>query len=73
MKRILTLALFLVVTSAAISQSKLPPLDKSPMDVSYFPDNYPVLKIQEKLTDPLMARVIYSRPQKMTGRFLENS
>lgn len=64
MKRILTLALFLVVTGAAVAQSKLPPLDKSPMDVSYFPDNYPVLKIQDKLTDPLMARVIYSRPQK---------
>ncbi|HEU4633254.1 MAG TPA: DUF2911 domain-containing protein [Flavisolibacter sp.] len=43
---------------------KLPVLDKSPMDMAYYPANYPVLKIQEKTTEPLMARVIYSRPQK---------
>ncbi|HYD21478.1 MAG TPA: DUF2911 domain-containing protein [Flavipsychrobacter sp.] len=43
---------------------KLPEMDKSPMDMAYFPDNYPVLKIQGKATDPLVARVIYSRPQK---------
>ena len=30
----------------------------------YYPANYPVLKIQEKVTEPLLARVIYSRPQK---------
>ncbi len=45
----------------------LPPVDKSPMDMSYSPNNYPVLKIQDKLTEPLVARVIYSRPQK-SGR-----
>ena len=44
--------------------AKLPPLDKSPLDITYFPDNYPMLKTQEKLTEPLMARIIYSRPQK---------
>lgn len=43
---------------------KLPQLDKSPMDMAYYPVNYPVLKIQDKLTEPLVARVIYSRPQK---------
>jgi hypothetical protein len=48
-------------TSAAV---KLPQLDKSPMDMAYYPDNYPVLKIQDKATEPLIARVIYSRPQK---------
>jgi hypothetical protein len=49
----------------ACSQSaNLPPLDKSPMDMSYFPNNYPVLKIQNKTTELPMARVIYSRPQK---------
>lgn len=45
----------------------LPPVDKSPLDISYFPANYPVLKIQDKITEPLMARIIYSRPQK-SGR-----
>lgn len=42
----------------------MPPVDKSPMDMSYYPNNYPVLKIQDKVTEPLVARVIYSRPQK---------
>lgn len=43
---------------------KMPQLDKSPMDMAYYPVNYPVLKIQDKATEPLVARVIYSRPQK---------
>jgi hypothetical protein len=34
------------------------------MDMSYYPSGYPVLKIQDKLTEPLVARVIFSRPQK---------
>jgi len=46
------------------SQSRFPQLDKSPMDMSYYPANYPILKIQDKATDPLIARVIYGRPQK---------
>lgn len=46
------------------AQSKIPPVDKSPMDMVYYPANYPVLKIQNKATEPLVARVIYSRPQK---------
>ena len=49
---------------AAKAQTKLPPVDKSPMDMSYYPNGYPVLKIQDKATEPLVARVIYSRPQK---------
>jgi hypothetical protein len=51
------------------AQTKLPPIDKSPMDMSYYPNGYPVLKIQDKATEPLMARVIYSRPQK-NGRVI---
>lgn len=65
MKKI-TLFLFICCFTAfsAIAQQKLPALDKSPMDMSYYPTSYPVLKIQDKATDPLIARVIYSRPQK---------
>ncbi len=48
----------------AAAQPKFPPLDKSPLDINYYPDNYPLLKIQGKATEPLIARVIYSRPQK---------
>jgi hypothetical protein len=55
--------------SNSTAQTKLPPIDKSPMDMSYYPNGYPVLKIQEKATEPLMARVIYSRPQK-NGRLI---
>jgi Protein of unknown function (DUF2911) len=47
--------------------TKIPALDKSPMDMSYYPVNYPVLKIQNKVTSPLIMRVIYSRPQ-LNGR-----
>lgn len=64
MKAILTLALLLTFSLASVAQLKLPATDKSPLDISYFPDNYPVLKIQDKMTEPLVARVIYSRPQK---------
>ena len=62
--------LFSVITTICFSltglhaQTKLPLLDKSPIDMSYCPDGYPVLKIQDKITTPLTARVIYRRPQK---------
>ena len=39
------------------------------MDMSYYPVGYPSLKIQNKLTEPLAARIIYSRPQK-SGRVI---
>jgi hypothetical protein len=53
-----------VMAFVSNAQVKLPPVDKSPMDMSYYPVGYPVLKIQDKATEPLMARVIFSRPQK---------
>ncbi len=49
---------------AQTDENKMPALDKSPMDMAYFPNDYPILKTQDKATDPLIARVIYSRPQK---------
>jgi hypothetical protein len=49
---------------AQTNESKLPAVDKSPMDMAYYPLNYPVLKIQDKAAEPLVARVIYSRPLK---------
>ncbi|MFN8250419.1 MAG: DUF2911 domain-containing protein [Ferruginibacter sp.] len=65
MKKLLVLffAAGLCIT-AANAQTKLPPVDKSPMDMSYYPNGYPVSKIQDKPLDPLVARVIYSRPMK---------
>ena len=48
----------------AMAQSELPPVDKSPMDMSYYPVDYPVLKISDKVADSPAARIIYGRPQK---------
>jgi hypothetical protein len=68
MKKILVLLVFSqLVFISLMAQQGMPGIDKSPMDMSYYPANYPVLKIQDKITDPLVARVIYSRPQK-SGR-----
>jgi hypothetical protein len=68
MKELLSIiSLFFLTLIAAKAQStteEMPPLDKSPMDMSYYPNNYPLLKISEKTTDPPIARVIYGRPQR---------
>ena len=32
--------------------------------MSYYPANYPILKIQNKTTEPPVARIVYSRPLK---------
>jgi hypothetical protein len=61
--------LLLSILYCGAQSNNLPALDKSPMDMCYFPNNYPVLKIQDKVTEPVLARVIYSRPQK-NGRII---
>lgn len=60
----LLFSLLLFCVSASLAQFKIPAIDKSPMDMVYYPVNYPVLKIQNKVSEPLMARIIYSRPLK---------
>lgn len=50
--------------SAQSDSAQLPPMDKSPMDMSYYPSDYPILKISDKATDAPVVRVIYGRPQK---------
>lgn len=63
--RIIVSSILLITTALSQAQgNKVPAVDKSPLDISYYPANYPVLKIQDKLTEPLLARVIYSRPSK---------
>ena len=63
MKYILSL---LIIASAFTVQAQPKPteLDKSPMDMSYWPNNYPILKINGKAKDMPVARVVYSRPLK---------
>jgi hypothetical protein len=45
-------------------QNKYATVDKSPLDMSFYPVNYPILKIQDKVSEPLVARIVYSRPMK---------
>lgn len=42
-------------------------VDKSPMDMAYYPVDFPKLNMSQHNQEPLIARVIYSRPQK-SGR-----
>ena len=39
-------------------------LDKSPLDMSYYPVEYPKLKMTGTANEDVVARVIYSRPKK---------
>jgi hypothetical protein len=64
MKNYTVLFSFLLVCSTAFAQPKPTELDKSPLDVSYLPSNYPLLKMSGKTKDAPIARVLYSRPQK---------
>jgi len=64
MKKIVVLAGLMMGMILAEAQTKPVGLDSSPLDMSYYPVDYPVLKIQDKASEPLIARVVYSRPQK---------
>ncbi len=64
MKKILLLAAGFCFLSLSLLAQALPAVDKSPMDMSYYPANYPSLKVQDKMTEAIVARVIYSRPKK---------
>jgi hypothetical protein len=64
MKRFCLFAFLCLATAVCFAQPKPTELDKSPLDVSYCPANYPILKMNGKSTDVPVARVIYSRPQK---------
>ena len=64
MKKIIAV-FFCLVTIASYAQLKPTDLDKSPMDMSYSPQGYPILKMNGKITTAPSARVIYSRPQKL--------
>ncbi|MEJ7736214.1 MAG: DUF2911 domain-containing protein [Chitinophagaceae bacterium] len=63
MKIIITGAVFVCAVFTGFGQNKISAMDQSPMDMCYYPANFPILKIQDKITEPLVARVIYSRPQ----------
>jgi hypothetical protein len=62
------LSIFVLLTASAqipaSNRSIVSPLDQSPMDMAYFPNNYTILKSQDKVKEAPLARVIFSRPQK---------
>jgi hypothetical protein len=60
---------FLLSVFCAQAQQKPTELDKSPMDMSYWPANYPILKMSGKAKDMPVARIIYGRPLK-NGRVI---
>ena len=66
---------FLILHSFLIAQDKLPPLDRSSLDMSYCPSGYPINKASSNAIEPLVARVIYSRPglnnRKIFGELIE--
>ena len=55
----------------------LPPIthytvpDHSPMDMVYFPGDYPLLKMADRTTSPPLMRIIYSRPQKENRKIFD--
>jgi len=52
-----------------IFANRLAPVDLSPLDISYFPADYPVRRMTGDVRRGPLARVIYSRPHK-SGREL---
>ncbi len=49
-------------------QNPFAPVDISPMDVSYFPVDFPVQKMTTKLNTAPVMRVLYSRPHRQGRR-----
>jgi len=45
--------------------------DRSPMDMLYFPGDYPLLKMAGKTSELPLIRIIYSRPQKQGRRIFD--
>ncbi len=66
MKKILLFCMLSTAFVIAQAQTALTALDNSPMDMAYYPANFPIKKLQGKLAEGeiQVARVIYSRPQK---------
>lgn len=58
-----------VITNNVDVQNPYMAVDVSPMDMTYYPVEYPKLKMAKATTDPPLARVIYSRPH-LQGRHI---
>ncbi len=52
------------------ASNRFAPIDISPVDISYYPPDYPVIKMSNKDTAGPIARVIYSRPHRQGRKIL---
>jgi hypothetical protein len=75
MKSYILIILSFFIYTVLFAQDKLPPLDKSPLDISYCPPGYTINRASGNSAEPLVARVIYSRPavnnRKIFGGLIE--
>lgn len=70
MKSVVLIIFFVANACLSFGQLQVTEPDKSPLDISYHPHGYPILKFQSKTAPAApMARVIYSRPQR-NGRII---
>ncbi|MEO7444987.1 MAG: DUF2911 domain-containing protein [Ferruginibacter sp.] len=58
-----------VVPDSNTVQNMYAPVDKSPMDMSYYPVDFPLQKMNGTAAEMPIARIIYSRPHK-NGRVI---
>ena len=63
MKKMVFLLGFVLAGQLSMAQPKPTDLDKSPMDISYNPANYPILKMRGQANGEPLARIIYSKTQ----------
>ena len=56
----------------AATGNKIAPVDVSPLDIAYFPVDYPVAKMSGKTSGQPLARVIYSRPHRQGRKIFGN-
>ena len=67
MKKINCVITSLILSAFALfasAQGDWPPTDNSPMDMAYFPVDYPILKIRKQAPETPVVKIIYSRPNK---------
>ncbi|MFT3979100.1 MAG: DUF2911 domain-containing protein [Ferruginibacter sp.] len=59
-------------TAAPVASNPYKTVDQSPLDIAYFPDEYPQKKMKGEMLGGPIARVIYSRPHRK-GRIIFSS
>ena len=60
------------IINSGIKENPYRIIDISPMDMSYFPDDYPIQKMSKKISALPKARVIYSRPHLQGRKLFHN-